>query len=196
MTKRSKRFFQDVLEQTRQLIAEGDLTPEQRAEAEAYCANMSNVSEQDLATYNFFFTHMPEEDDDVALIILKGHLLVELRTREFVVERLQAPDALDAARLTSHQLICLAESLCLPNPDPKWLWSTARQLNSLRNKLAHNLEPKDLEKEIRAFTILFKGQNLAGGTLIGCIGNLYSQVAALADISRSKEYKVRGRSAT
>jgi len=113
-----------------------------------------------------------------------------------VLERLLAPAALEAARLSSHQLICLAESLCLPNSDPQWLWNTAMHLNKLRNQLAHNLEPKDLQREIKAFTSHFKHQGLVGGSLIGCLGNLYTRVAALADISRNPDFRVRGRNAT
>ena len=93
MTKRGFQSIADITAQTKALLASSDLPAEQRADAEAFCEQLASVSAEDVAVYDFFFQHMPEDDDDPTLVILKGHLLVELRTREFVRERLLSPDA-------------------------------------------------------------------------------------------------------
>ena len=81
--------------------------------------------------------HMPETDD-LTLVVLKGHLLIE----ELLVElgHLALPHAeyLDADRLSFHQLACVVRASVPRESDPAW--ELILSLNSLRNDLAHNLE--------------------------------------------------------
>ena len=79
--------------------------------------------------------------------------------------------------------------MCLPNHEPQWLWGTAKRLNKLRNSLAHNLQPEDLQQEIASFTCLFNAQHTISSGLVGCIGFLYAQVAALAGIAREPSFR-------
>ena len=104
------------------------------------------------ASFEKFKKLMPRSED-ASLVILKLHLLVEEQVRAFVDERIAHPQALEAAKLECHQAICLAEALSTEDIDSK-VWEAARKLNSLRNQIAHNLEPKGVVDRICSITAL------------------------------------------
>ena len=97
-----------------------------------------------------FVAHLPLKTTDRTLVVLKGHLLIEEMLRDFVSKHFQDPQQLADARLTFHQCLCLAKAI---DTDPlrEKLWRTVEKLNTLRNKLAHSLEPKELEKHVKEF---------------------------------------------
>jgi hypothetical protein len=102
--------------------------------------------------YSRLAAHFPE-GGDLTLQILKGHLLVEEQLRQIFDLLLVHPDALNGNKGTSfecHDVICLVEALSPIGRDELWLWSAAKRLNSLRNHLAHNLEPHALDDKVRA----------------------------------------------
>lgn len=185
--------FREIVDDAKALLAADDLSPTEREELTAFLAEVGNRSEYDITAYDYFTEHMPEDDADLALVVLKGHLLIEQRVRAFVEARLLKPEALGQARLSSHQLICLAESLCLPNPEPAWLWEMVRKLNSLRNSLVHELTPVDIQDRINAFLAAYHEKHPIHGKLTGCLGNLYAQVTELARVAAEEpEFRVRG----
>jgi len=139
---------------------------------------------------------MPDTDSDLALIVLKGHLLLEQRTREFISERMLSPNALDDARLTSHQLICLAEALTLPNEQPKRMWSALRKLNALRNQLAHNLAPNRIEERVQEIVNDYSSAWPAQSGFVGVLANAYAQLSELCRIARDPSFRIRGRAAS
>ncbi|MEZ9593925.1 hypothetical protein AB4298_04745 [Shewanella sp. 10N.261.52.F9] len=97
-----------------------------------------------------FSKHYPF-NDDLTLQILKGHLLAEEILREIFKLSLNQPHALEGSNGTSfecHQVICLVEAICPLTPKLGWVWLAAKKLNSLRNKLAHSLEPKGIEHKV------------------------------------------------
>jgi hypothetical protein len=87
------------------------------------------------------FRKLLPRGQDVTLLILKLHLLVEEQIRAFVDERLANCGAISDADLDCHQAICLAEALSTEDIHAN-VWEAARKLNGLRNQIAHNLEPK------------------------------------------------------
>jgi hypothetical protein len=97
-----------------------------------------------------FVAHLPLESTDRILVVLKGHLLVEELLREYVSKQFHNPSELVDARLTFYQCLCLARAADTDASHEK-LWLVVERLNTLRNKLAHSLEPKDLEATIRGF---------------------------------------------
>jgi len=81
---------------------------------------------------------------ELDLVILKAHLLIEEQINLLVAERLKNPDViLDEERFESHYRIRLAQSF-FPIDFQPWLWHALRQLNRLRNRVAHSLSPKGL----------------------------------------------------
>lgn len=85
--------------------------------------------------------HMPDTDD-LTLVVLKGHLLVEEVMIELASLVLPHSDCLDSARLTFYQRACVVKA-AIPSRATD-CWELIFKLNSLRNDLAHNLEPPKL----------------------------------------------------
>ncbi|MGF1804348.1 hypothetical protein L4C31_03750 [Aliivibrio sifiae] len=103
---------------------------------------------------NKFMEHFPFREN-VLLQILKGHLLIEEVIREIVDIQVLQPEALkgkSGASFDCHQMICLAQAITPEGSNALWVWDAAKKLNSLRNKLAHQLSPKGIEHKVNDFT--------------------------------------------
>lgn len=116
--------------------------------------NEPHIGDHAIDSLRRFYSLLPRSDD-ASLVILKLHLLVEEQIRAFVDERLLSPDALKAARLDCHQVICLAESLAQEGIHPTY-WEVARKLNELRNKIAHNIEPSGIIERMRNINMMLE----------------------------------------
>ena len=99
-----------------------------------------------LADLTRFIEHFPLRNQDVPLVVLKGHLLTEELLRDFLHSKVKHPDHLPGARLTYTQCVHLARAM---STDPEaWVWAALDRLNIVRNKLSHALEPAGLEDSI------------------------------------------------
>ena len=79
---------------------------------------------------------------NLELVVLKGHLLIEEQLQEFLRATSRYPKSLDDARLNFMQTVHLVRALGgLPHHD---IWTLVVDLNKLRNRLAHRLEPGDI----------------------------------------------------
>ncbi len=78
------------------------------------------------------------------LLILKGHLLIEEQLDALIAAFSRDARPLKTARLTFFQKLCVAEALCGSLPVSKFI----RQLNTLRNDLAHNLDTENIEARV------------------------------------------------
>lgn len=183
-------FRSRLVEDAKILEAAPGLTEEQRLDLVQWRRELEAAPAATLEAMAFFLQHMPEDEADVELIILKGHLLIEQATRDFLRTRMLSPDALDGARLSSNQLFHLAEALCFPNPDPAWLWGMARRLNKIRNHLSHRLEAEKLGELVRGWIADYRAQHTIRSDLRGALGHLYGQVAELARLSKTDEFAV------
>lgn len=77
-------------------------------------------------------------------MILKAHLLIEEQVNALIQERLKNPAVLlGEERFESSYRISLAQSFFAPDFKP-WLWHALKQLNKLRNRIAHKIEPKGI----------------------------------------------------
>jgi hypothetical protein len=91
-------------------------------------------------------THLlPHED--ATLIILKGHLLVEEQLFAAVSESVAFPGAIRGWHPRFTDLLAVAKGLFYKSAED-WLWNSIEYLNTLRNELAHTLEPKQMESSI------------------------------------------------
>jgi hypothetical protein len=115
---------------------------------------MDGIDEIDKITLQKIIDHYPA-GSEITLQVLKGHLILEETLRDLLDALLVNPEALCGERgtsLTSHQVICLAHALApIPYNSYSWLWVSAKQLNSLRNDMAHKLAPPDMEKKLNSF---------------------------------------------
>lgn len=152
--------------------------------------DLENATQEDWAAYNELADHLPQEDADPVLIILKGQLLIERLVRKFIVSRLPNPEAFDKIQFTAAHCIAIAESMCLKNAEPAWLWMQVKDLNSIRNKLAHNLDYESVEPRINNFvSTIANAQNLENRTITSAVARLYGMVKGLCDLSQSKEFR-------
>lgn len=87
---------------------------------------------------------------DLTLLVLKGHLLVEEQINWALSEVMPNPAALDDARLTFSQRIKLLRALNSNEIVDRAL-GFAERLNTMRNMLAHQLEPAGLEESVKKF---------------------------------------------
>jgi hypothetical protein len=107
--------------------------------------------------------HMPHTDD-LALIVLKGHLLIEEVLVELARLALPQPQYLDEARLRFHQLACVVRAV-VPRKSND-CWQLVFSLNALRNDLVHNLEPPKLHARLlELFKVYEQAQHFEGMTV-------------------------------
>ena len=94
----------------------------------------------------------PSESDPTYLV-LKAHLLAEEILYEFLQSQAHQPKYIEDARLSFAQCSSLAKAFHRFSRPDWWAWSALSKLNSLRNLLAHNLEPTNTKEKIVDFTI-------------------------------------------
>ena len=99
----------------------------------------------------YYKKHMPQIDE-LDLIVLKGHLLIEEQIDGIIETKTNKYEALSNARLTFFQKASLVEAL-LGYPNIDWLWENLRNLNGIRNELSHNLNSPKLVTKIDNFLI-------------------------------------------
>lgn len=98
---------------------------------------------------------------DRDLILLKGHLLVEELLRTYIKKMLPQPDELsDPREFGFIQYLRLTKAF-QEDASHDWIWVALEKLNSIRNLLAHHLEPKGFEDRLEHF-LSFVEENAAG----------------------------------
>ena len=106
------------------------------------------VSQRQIDAFRRFLKLLPR-GEDLTLVILKGHLLIEEQVRQIIAERMKRPNALIDARLECYQAICIAEALC--PEEEEYVWNAVKKLNNIRNELAHKTEPVGIDDRIEDF---------------------------------------------
>jgi hypothetical protein len=111
-----------------------------------------------------FRHHFPRRSNDYALVVLKGHLLLEESVDHLLAALLRKPEAIESANLRFRQKLCLIRALApegaksLENPERQgWIFrmlDAAEKLNTMRNRLAHHLDYPQIEAQARDFLSL------------------------------------------
>lgn len=91
-----------------------------------------------LSRYGSF---LPADDDHpLEILVLRGHLLIEEELRKLVMKKCAKPELFRLHDRTPFRgLLTLCEAL-YGSAIPSWLWTVLRDLNQVRNSLAHRLE--------------------------------------------------------
>ena len=103
-----------------------------------------SFSQENLKRYK---RHFPEGLDELTAV-LKAHLYVESMLRDFLSRSMPQPSHLEGARFSFTQVSLLARSLSpsalssLTKP-----WTLIAKLNTLRNAMAHELDPDEAKIE-------------------------------------------------
>lgn len=113
--------------------------------------------------------------NDPTYLVLKAHLLAEEVLYRFIESQTQRPSSLSEARLGFTQLVALCKAFHRGSKEDWWGWAALKKLNSLRNLLAHNLEPKDLRDRIVEFSVFVS--DAIGATTDSEIGKEYECLA-------------------
>lgn len=95
-------------------------------------------------------------EGDLSLIILKGHLLIEELLFALVSSAAKDASAIKSAGLSYYQLVWIAKAL-FEDDRLSPFWDAMLKLNTLRNTLAHQLEPRDLSEKLRLFSLAGSG---------------------------------------
>jgi len=100
------------------------------------------------------FMKLIPKGGDETLITLKGHLLVEELLTEILIKRLGKHNPLGieiSSRMMFNQKLNYCWSL-IQNELSNDLWISLKKLNSIRNKMAHAVEPEGITSKIDSFT--------------------------------------------
>lgn len=103
-------------------------------------------------------THLPTTDD-LSLITLKGHLLVEEILGDLLLAKCKDQEPLRNLDLGFYKKLALVRALYADRLNdeivlPPRTWECVEALNSLRNELAHKLEGKAVETKLERFLLL------------------------------------------
>jgi len=101
-------------------------------------------------SYTKFSTHLPDSDD-LTLIVLKGHLLIEEEINSLLAQELKDSDSLFKARPSFSIKIAILRAVFGKKRASQLNINAIDKLNTLRNDMAHNLSSSKLDKKLEAF---------------------------------------------
>lgn len=137
-----------------------------------------------------FLAHLPDSDD-LALITLKGHLLVEEILNDIIAHHCKKASVLTDINIAFLIKTRFAHALVGDDSLPKQIWPMIDALRMLRNELAHKLESPKLEGAVSKFIAVTYGHTehfnksaTTANKLKSSIGYMYGYLAAY-------EYRVR-----
>jgi hypothetical protein len=138
------------------------------------------------------------ESDDEALIVLKGHLVLEERLTAVIEKFVFHPEHLEKARLSFAQKVNIARCLSL-DESANAMWDLIEKINALRNKLSHSLDGEPRARAMDALKASYRrelGADLGkeeeqdariwlAGALSMCLGFVHSFEL---EVERFKDY--------
>src|SRR5690242_7916176 len=80
-----------------------------------------------------FRHHFPRRSNDIALLVLKGHLLLEEGVNHLLQSPLDRPEAIEGANLRFHQKLCLIRALHQDRQLPTAKYSADQKAQTLWN---------------------------------------------------------------
>jgi len=97
--------------------------------------------------------------DEVALIVLKGHLLIEESLGRIISNFVFHEDKIDSARLSFYQKVWIGRSMSLREQDNS-MWDLIVAINALRNDLAHSLNSPKRQNKIDRVLSLYEAETV------------------------------------
>jgi hypothetical protein len=100
---------------------------------------MSQPTQRQLDAFRRFSEELPH-GNDIELVLLKGHILIEEQVRLLIDRRVRNPEALreSSCQLDCAQAMQLARAFFPPDYQ-SWLWKALAKLNKMRNDIAHKI---------------------------------------------------------
>lgn len=100
------------------------------------------------------FTEQLSYIDDVAQIVLKGHLVMEEMMTEAIQDFLLHNEFVETARLQFNQKLQLCRAMSVSDHNNN-MWNLVASINALRNHLSHSLDPVERSKRIESLNSTF-----------------------------------------
>ena len=128
-------------------------------------------------------------EDEYGMLILRTHLLIEEKLRDFLSMAFVRPNTVVKANLSFSQVMRLSEGLC-NRDDLKWFWDSVILLNKMRNELAHEIGADLREVNMSNLLNIINKQGMSHlgpddvnmlHPVKGRLAFLYSQACSLAD---------------
>ena len=113
-----------------------------------------NIQSVDMALFQRVAKHLPS-DNDLTLITLKGHLLVEEILDSIIAKHCKDESALEGVDFRFQLKARLAAALT-GQPELAPAWVMIDKLNALRNALAHKIEHPLAQRRLEVFLELFR----------------------------------------
>jgi hypothetical protein len=107
----------------------------------------NTLPENQLDAINYFIKTMPKSDD-ITLIVIKGHLLLEEQLRNLFKSNFNNPKVLNKSKFEFSQIITMVEAIFENDERNNNFWESIRKLNTIRNDIAHNIENKGLNDKV------------------------------------------------
>ena len=126
------------------------------------------------------FCETLQSPEDLAFVLLKGHLLIEEKLDSILCTIVAHGEYLDKARLTFHTKAVVAQSMSW-SQHANEMWKLVYSINTLRNQLAHSLEPNELESKLGVVLnthaeISKNDPNFASIASLSSMGQLYAAI--------------------
>jgi len=93
--------------------------------------------------------------DESAVVLLKGHLIIEEALNEIIGTFVFHSEQLDKVRISFAQKVAIARAMSLDEHENE-MWQLILAVNSLRNELAHSLNSPKRQKKTKALIDLQK----------------------------------------
>ena len=135
-----------------------------------YSAHLHRLAETDKKILQRFAAHMPKVDD-LTLVVLKGHLLLEEMLTLIISSSLPHPKLVRDVRLTFDRKVALSKALSW-DQHKNHVWDLIGAINTVRNEMAHRLEPSTLHLKLKNLRALYmqhfpQDQHLTDEQLVG-----------------------------
>jgi hypothetical protein len=125
---------------------------------------MSDVHDRNLKQLTDQMRHI----DELALVVLKGHLVLEEQLERILGKFLFHPEYLEEANLRFAQKVALARSMSL-DEQANSMWELLLAMNGLRNELAHALHSEKRQRRFDRVKSLYMAESDASAAeVVGC----------------------------
>ena len=113
-----------------------------------------NNLDQYIAVHKSLYKHLNFDGSGID-VILKGHLLIEEVLNKILERTVVSTAPIKQANLSFYKTACVVKALH-EHECKEWVWDSIFSLNSIRNKLAHQLEINNIDDLIEDFTLFVK----------------------------------------
>jgi len=100
-----------------------------------------------------------DDEHPLEILVLRGHLLLEEELRKLILRKCAKPEVFRLHDRTPFKgLLVLCEAM-YGTTVPNWMWTALRELNRVRNSLAHKLEDRGVQAGVGGILMAFEAHD-------------------------------------